>query len=1140
MRKPFLRLALFLSLFIVSFLGLANRVAFFATGGQQGASSVPVTLISHFDPYNVITTTITTGVFGDQMAFDTRLAEEPEGEYTFLYWEYNGTILAHPIDHVFTLKSENTVRAVFSPATHHVVSFVDSNGRVLKIEYVLPGGNATPPAELPSKIGFTTNGFSPSYENVTEDRIVRLQYAIENTSTYTLSLHGGKIDGSTNVSGIAYNTVVTAVADAAPTNKVFHHWEADDRTLSYQESYSFTVLSTQSIRAVYADSAPETTPRIFLSDNLKLRQNEYRKTFHGRVELPTEGYAIVEFGLIAYPFGLSTIDIQTANAKRYVLSRLTPDTKEFLASVPTSEAQSVVAYLIAKDSLGNLTTHYSDSIHWIENGGFETGDLSGWTSYMVWKDESVLSSFRTERVVSSPNYGSANANPYDKEGNYLFGVYVSPYNNDNKDLNQERMGMLRSSDFVLGGSGYISFKLGGGKNPATAYLSVRRSSDNVEVGRYANRHFNNTAIAASQYGSAIANAEAFLFQYYADLTPYLGQSLYLVLVDGASHEWSVLAADAIRTYLPVAPTVSSDQQALDIKPSISGTGSAPNSITNGALTSNLNNWENPQGVFQIANGGAISSVGGNGALGALRSPAFTVNGANKYLKFDFAGAVQRDKQVFVSVKEVGTNFEVLRLVRRDDQANAADSGDFKSHWYDLSGLATNKEYYLEVVDNRNGDWGVALIRNVSLSNTPDETYRLAVNTYYGFASVSTKNGEHRDPQSSLNFRPLDSVFWVSSTPGEDASTQHSIRFHSESEVLQVEVTLASDPNFLNSTLVTSTGEAFASSQSTVDGIVYGFDSRYVHTVRLSSLTPERDYIYRIVSTTHVSASAPFKTAKVEDGFTFVYYTDPQANTWAQGMTPSRLWAQVSANQAIAFGFLTGDLVERGSASRYWDWFHEAVDGRFPLVGVPGNHDYYGSSDSTFLGAAHYNTLFANPTNGIAAYQNSSYWMVYGNTLFVMIDVVTGNQVADQIAWFQAVVAANRQDFVVVGMHYSSYGTTHTSTAATIRTNWNPVFEALDVDLVMSGHDHVYARTPQLKDGVVSSDPDQGTIYWIGGSGGQKLYSVPTPNTTFAYYQNPTQSTISVVTVTTAAITVQTYNTAGTLLDTFTIPKKAAS
>jgi hypothetical protein len=896
-------------------------------------------------------------------------------------------------------------------------------------------------------------------------------------------------------------------------------------------------LSNIRLRAVYANSAPAALPRIFLSENLGLRQNEFRKTFHGRIELPEGGgYSVVEFGLVAFPVSNPSLDLASVNAKRYVLSRLTPDTKEFLSSVPTAEAQSVAAYLIVKDSFGTLSTHYSESIHQIENGGFETGDLTGWTSYQVWKDESALSAFRNERVVSSANYGSANANPYDKDGNYLFGVYVHPYVNENKDLNQERMGMLRSSDFVLGGSGFVSFKLGGGKNSATAYLSVRRCSDDVEVGRYANRHFNNTTIAGAQFGTSIANAEAFLFQYYADLSSYLGQTLYLVLVDAASHEWNVLAADAIRTYLPVTPTVSANQQAIDIKPNISGVGSAPNSITNGALTSNLNNWENPQGVFQIGNGGAISSVGGNGALGALRSPAFSLNGANKYLKFDFAGAIQRDKQVFISVKEVGTNLEVLRLVRRADQSSTGDSGDFKTHWYDLSGLPTNKEYYLEVVDNRNGDWGVALVRNVSLSNTTDEAYRLAVNTYYGLATVSSTNGEHRDRQTTLRANPLDDAFWVSTTPGETASTQMSIRFHSPKQMMQVEYTLASDPYFLNSTIALSTGDAYASNQTTVSGIQYGFAQRYVHTVRLTMLAPDTEYIYRIVSLTHVSESITFRTAKAQDGFRFVYYTDPQANTWAQAMIPSALLQAVSGYENIAFGLITGDMVERGSASLHWDWFHEAVDRRIPLLTVPGNHDYFVDSE-TITNANHYNALFANPLNGTTGFVNSSYWMVYGNTLFVMIDVVDLSKVSNQIAWFEAVIAAHRQDFVIVGMHYSSYGTTHTGTATTIRTAWNPVFEALNVDLVLSGHDHVYARTPQLKDGVASNDPDEGTVYWIGGTGGHKLYSVPQPNTTFQTYLNPTQSTISVITITSSAISIQTINASGTVLDTFSIPKK---
>ena len=351
---------------------------------------------------------------------------------------------------------------------------------------------------------------------------------------------------------------------------------------------------------------------------------------------------------------------------------------------------------------------YQNSSYLLLNGGFETGDLFGWAPYALWKDEAVLTAFRNERVVDTLYYGSAGTNLYNKDGTYHFGLYIDPYDNANKDLNQERMGMLRSENFTLSGSGVISFKLGGGKNTATAYIAIHDASNNQELARFGNRHFGNTALSGTE------NAEGYMFQYYYDLSEHLGKELYFLIVDSASHEWSLLAFDSFITYYIEKPTYNADETAQDIKPTIYAAGAATNQIINGALTANLDNWENPNGVFKIDNGGAISSHGGNAALGALRSPAFTVNGANVYLTYEFAGAIQRDKQVFILIKEVGTNLEVLRLTRRADQASSSDSGDFKPHWYDLSGLDPLKEYYLEIIDNRDGEWGVALVRNINL------------------------------------------------------------------------------------------------------------------------------------------------------------------------------------------------------------------------------------------------------------------------------------------------------------------------------------------------------------------------------------------------------------------------------------------
>lgn len=1101
----------------------------------QTKEAIQVTLISYFDPQNIIQTTITSKQYGDSFAFASSLAEAPSGEvsYQFLYWIWNGKLEIRPIHHSFDLTKSNTLQAVFSPSNYHVVTFVDPNGEVLKIEYVTPGGNATALSSIPTKIGYTFSQYSTSLSNITQDTFVYLQYQESQPSSYTLSVKNGT-GGGTN---FTYNQVATITAPATQGELVFSHWTIDGKVVSYQNPYSFTILQNTAVEARYASSHLGNQLRIFVSDNLRYRESEFRHTYRGQLEVPS-GFTVVEYGLLTHPFERSILTLDTEGVYRIPSRRRTTDTHEFLVSLDTPKAQSVRGYLIARDTQGALHTVYSESVYYIENGSFETGDLSGWTSYQLWKDESALSAFRQERIVSSANYGSTSSNPYDKVGQYLFGVYVHPYDNSNKDLNQERMGMLRSRSFMVAGSGMISFRLGGGRNPATAYVSVVDASTHQELARYANRHFANNTIASAQFGGSITNSEAFLFQYYADLSAHIGKEVYLLFVDAASHEWNVLAIDDVITYYPVSFSVSANQTALNILPVIPGAGSATNAIPNGTLSANLNQWENPQGVFQIGNGGAISSVGGNGAVGALRSSAFHINGANKILQFDFAGAIRYDKQVFVLVKEVGSNREVMRLVRRDDQSSRSPGGDFVSHWFDLSSLSTSKEYYLEVIDNRDGEWGVALIRNVSLIATPDEARRVAVNAFYGLRSVHSISGDHRTIQTQIESNPSEQAFWVTATPGESAATTFHINYHSQTAVTKMEYTLASDPYFKQSTTVSPASESFSTTRVESGGVWYGFTARTINNLSLTNLTPNQTYLYRIYSGSHVSSVYSFKTAPVVDSFQFLYFTDTQSIQASHASIIDSVLSRAQQDYPnIAFGLISGDLVERGSASMHWDYFFEARSLRFPLMAVPGNHDYYTDSES-LQSALYFNKLFSNPKNGISERLNSSYYIQYSNTLFIHLDIARNEYTTEQIAWLQQVVNQYRLDFVIVSMHYSAYGTTHTTTAMQMRETWSPVFEALDIDLVLSGHDHVYARTPRLKGGVSTSNVNEGTVYLIGGSASHKLYNtVPSNQTTFAYYQNPTVSTASVISVSGEAILIQTINASGQILDSFTILKK---
>lgn len=347
----------------------------------------------------------------------------------------------------------------------------------------------------------------------------------------------------------------------------------------------------------------------------------------------------------------------------------------------------------------------------ITNGGFETGNLEGWTAYRIWKDEPGLAAFDASLVTNGTYFGS---NPYNRDGSYNLGITSGSITWDGST---ERMGYLKSSNFLLGGSGWISFKIGGGRYPEFAYVSVHKSSNDEEVARFGNRWYNNTTRAAAVYGSSISNAEAFLFPYYFDLSAVvdLDTSLYIKLCDTSAYDWSILSADSFVTYYPVEsePTPDADSLATNILPTIQGVDTASNAIVNGNFDTNSDGWTISGTGWGRTSSSMRSNVNnGDAGMGILRSSAFTVS-TNKYIRFDWAGGLKNDKRIFVSIKELTTNTEVLRFVRRDD-LSSKQSDSFDNHMLNLSSLDVNKKYYIEFADNISGGWGVSYVDSIRI------------------------------------------------------------------------------------------------------------------------------------------------------------------------------------------------------------------------------------------------------------------------------------------------------------------------------------------------------------------------------------------------------------------------------------------
>jgi hypothetical protein len=302
------------------------------------------------------------------------------------------------------------------------------------------------------------------------------------------------------------------------------------------------------------------------------------------------------------------------------------------------------------------------------------------------------------------------------------------------------MGHLRSTNFTLGGSGWISFKLGGGKTNSTAYVSIRSSVDNTEVARFGNPNFNNSTISTAQYGSTPTDSEAFMYQYYFNLgsVATIGDSYYITLNEMSSYAWCILSADSIITYYPTAPTPGANMTATNIVPSILLAGSATASIPNGTFdTGDFTGWQNVNSSWYVVDGGtsnghdgyeARSNPNGNQDLGVLRSSAFTIDSTYQYLRWQWGGGHTYDKQEYLSIREVGTNIEVMRIVTRSDLAgtNTENMDDAVAN---LTGLDQNKEYYLEFVDNADGSWGINYVDDVRLIDSTE--WHSVVDTHPG-------------------------------------------------------------------------------------------------------------------------------------------------------------------------------------------------------------------------------------------------------------------------------------------------------------------------------------------------------------------------------------------------------------------------
>ena len=281
-----------------------------------------------------------------------------------------------------------------------------------------------------------------------------------------------------------------------------------------------------------------------------------------------------------------------------------------------------------------------------------------------------------------------------------------------------------------------------------------------------------------------------------------------------------------------------------------------------------------------------------------------------------------------------------------------------------------------------------------------------------------------------------------------------------------------------------------------------------YTVRLTGLTPATSYEGTIAMAAE-TVTLPIVTAARElSAFEALLIDDSQCGETYEPFAELLAKALARHPQA-AFLADIGDLTDNGQSDWHWQSFFAALlAGRakaMPFAPVMGNHECYGL-DWKFALPRRYLASFAVLGNGSRNFPGYYYSFDYGpahfivlNTQFEELDGLKPGLLQEELLWLKHDATDSHKPWKIVLMHkdviaYDEYqpGTGHAGGISDVGHDFMKSFDALGIDLVLTGHMHTYRNRGHIYDETPS---DHGPTYLMFGPAGNERYTVP-PDTTF--------------------------------------------
>ena len=264
-----------------------------------------------------------------------------------------------------------------------------------------------------------------------------------------------------------------------------------------------------------------------------------------------------------------------------------------------------------------------------------------------------------------------------------------------------------------------------------------------------------------------------------------------------------------------------------------------------------------------------------------------------------------------------------------------------------------------------------------------------------------------------------------------------------------------------------------------------------YIANVTELESGKTYFYRVgfKGTENFSTPVTF-TMKNEElsGFTFINVNDSQGMIQSDYDTYLKALEQAKTQfPSASFVLHAGDFVDDGNNEDYWTWALDGVSKSLSFLPTAGNHE----AKSKVEGVTDPNAIvshFKVQNQDIPKQDQTTgiyYSYDYEDATFIVLntnDLTSEGYLSDtQYNWAYDKAKQSDKTWKIILMHKSPYSNgphAEDKDVLAIREQLDQLTAQCDVDLVLSGHDHVYNRTPFLAQGK-TQQVDEKTISYEG-------------------------------------------------------------